>query len=180
MSPPGIQRCQSLLKTAYLKVGRPVRGLGPSQPQDTPFTKDLRIRKVSTRRMKRYVWSCPAGSFRYTCKLITICHHSCDFSFFCILCRCAQIHSSTLDQLSSHWKVDDKRREKLGLQKTSWWSGATAHSQRYCLEASKISPSRDSDRFPPLITIYPPTRISILMSDLTYIVSKSRKTKLWN
>ena len=69
MSPPGIQRCRCLLKIGCLKVGRPMKVLGPSQPQDTPFTKDLRIRKVSARRMKRYVQSCPAGSFRYTSKM---------------------------------------------------------------------------------------------------------------
>ena len=100
-----------------------------------------------------------------------------DFSLFCIVCRRAQILSSTLDPPSGHWRVHGKCRDKLGLEKTSWWSGATASSQWYCLEASKISPSRDSD-FPLSSQYIHQQRISIPISDLIYIISKSSESTL--
>lgn len=161
--------------------GRPVNVLGPSQPQDTPFTKELGIGKVSARRHEAMCSRLSSGEssvyFRDDNHLPPLTVTFLSSVFYAVGLRAMETPWTIL---LTHWRVHDKCRQKLGLEKTSWWSGATARSQRCCLEASKISPSRDCSRFPPLITIYPWTQISIPISDLIYIVSKVSKTKLLN
>lgn len=155
--------------------------LGPSQPQDTPFTKELGIGKVSARWDEAVCSRLSSGEFSVSfgddnhLPPLTVTFIS-SVSYVVGL----RDMETPWTILLTHWRVHDKCRQKLGLEKISWWSGATAHSQRCCLEASKISPSWDSSTFPPLVTRHPRTRISIPISYLIYIVSKGIKTKVLN